>query len=221
MRNYLTILFLSCLGSACLTAQDIPTSNPVREGTVQTPASNPSPDVPEVVPLPPSDPISPPTVSEENVPAPYPTTPKKTELPQAPKAPRVIPQSYGDTTGDVYLGQRTVVDRYAGWGWICREKETWRKARWVILEEKTGSTRAPGRFLGHPDSDNGTQYKLYGQWAPYKGYEPNFDVFVDVFQIKGFELIGPAEIPKMSPPRSNRGRSTSEGTFQRGAGVTR
>lgn len=146
---------------------------------------------------------------------------KPAAKPVAPKIPRSIPTSFGDTTGEVFIGQRTVIDRYAGWGWIRREKDTWRKSKWSMIEEKPGVIFAPGRYLGHPDRDNGTQYKLFGTWAAFKGYEPNFDVFVDVFQIKGFELIGPAEIPNMSPPRSSRGRSDSEGTYSRGANVRR
>ncbi|NJK92285.1 MAG: hypothetical protein HC904_10885 [Blastochloris sp.] len=140
-----------------------------------------------------------------------PPTPPKAGKPAPPPAkPRVIPARFGDTTGEVFIGQRTVIDRYAGWGWLWKENETWRKARWVILKEDPGVIFAPGRFLGHPDRDHGNQYKLYGQWADFKAYEPNYDVFVDVFEIKGFELIGPGTPIKLDPPRS--GRSGSSGS---------
>ena len=158
---------------------------------------------------------------DDDGPAPYPTTRLKETKPAQPKAPRVIPQKFGDTTGDVYIGQRSIVDRYAGWGWVKKGNDGWNRAKWCMMEEKPGVISAPGRFSGNPDTDKGTQYKLYGQWAPYKGYEPNYDVFVDVFQIKGFEVIGPAEIPKLSPPRSSRGKTDSDGPYQRRAGVTR
>jgi hypothetical protein len=187
-----------------------------------TPApTEPGPSTPVVIPgeTPSSETSDSSDLSSE--PAPYPTEkiiPKERKS----KTPRVIPQSYGDRSGEVFIAHRSVIDRYAGWGWMREEKETWRKGRWVMLEEKPGLIKAPGRFLAHPDHDDGTQYKFYGQWAPYKGYEPNFDVMVDVFQIKGFELIGPGQdLPKMSPPRSNRGRSNRESTYQRGAGVAR
>ncbi|MDZ4788190.1 MAG: hypothetical protein SH807_04540 [Blastochloris sp.] len=191
--------------------------------------ANTSPSAPVVESINPETPLSePPLVDPTPTPAPAAANEIPPQLnikpnikPVTPKPPRTIPTRFGDTTGEVFIGQRTVINRYAGWGWIRREKDTWRKSKWVMLEETPGVLFAPGRYLGHPDRDNGTQYKLYGTWATYKGYEPNFDVFVDVFQIKGFELIGAAEIPKMSPPRSSRGRSDSEGTYSRGANLRR
>jgi len=231
---YPFILLGLCLLSGLIHAQDTaPTT--VQENPAAPVESTPAPTAsPDIAPTPEPEPVmtvpaerEPGTaqpeasaISPESEPAAYPTTkivPKETK----PKTPRVIPKTYGDTTGPVYIGHRSIIDRYAGWGWIRAEKDGWRKAKWVMLDEKTGNVKAPGRFLGHPDNDKDNQYRLYGQWAPFKGYEPNFDVLVSVFQIKGFELIGPGEIPKMSPPRSSRGRSNSDGPYQRRAGVSR
>jgi hypothetical protein len=233
MKKNLTILLILFSAFGHLEAQNSPT--PAANELPTFPAEqavNPS-TVPQALPAseapasetttatsPMTEPVPSPAVPEEEQPAPYPTTPK-VQKPATSKTPRVIPKTYGDTTGEVFIGQRTVVDRYAGWGWVRSEKDSWRKSRWTMLEEKPRTLMAPGRFLAHPDNDKGTQYKLYGQWAPYKGYEPNFDVFVDVFQIKGFEVIGPAEIPKMSPPRSKRGRSDNDGPYQRRVGGNR
>lgn len=211
--KFLTLL-LTCflVLTVALNSQELPT--PTSAPTSLPEASG---DVPLVESIDP-EPTKPETVPADSSPDLTTTTPSPISAPAKPKIERKIPSSFGDLSGEVFIGQRTVIDRYAGWGWIKRENENWKKSRWVMLQETPKVIFAPGRYLGHPDRDNGTQYKLYGSWAPYKGYEPNFDVFVDVFIIKGFELIGPAEIPKMSPPRSKRGRSDSDGPYSRRGG---
>lgn len=137
-------------------------------------------------------------------------------LPPPPSPPaRVIPTRHGTTSGEVWIGHRAVIERYAGWGWIKREREPWSRARWVMLEEVPGQRMAPGRFHPRPTMDDNIQYRLYGTFADYKGYEPNFDVFVDVFSLQGWETIGPAERPELSPPRptvsSRQGRWSERG----------
>jgi hypothetical protein len=137
----------------------------------------------------------------QEVPTTTPTSPLSSPPNPPPPPPSV--NSHGITTGEVWIGHRTVIDRYAGWGWIWREDQTHRRAKWVVLEEVPGKFMAPGRFLSNPDMDNNVQYKLYGEWANYKAYEPNYDVMVSVFKIKGWERIGPAELPaKLVPPRA-------------------
>lgn len=128
----------------------------------------------------------------------------------APK-PKVLPKTWGDRSGPVYIGHRFVAERYTEWGWVWRENETYRKARWVMLEEEPGVRMAPGRFLSSPTADNNYEYRLYGEFAPYKGYDPNYDLFVEVFRIKGFEVIGPAAPLDLKTPRPSAGkrRSTS------------
>jgi hypothetical protein len=117
----------------------------------------------------------------------------------------VIPSSHGQREGEVWIGHRAVIERYAGWGWIKREREPWSRARWVMLEEEPGQRMAPGRFHSRPTLDDNTQYRIFGQFADYKGYEPNLDVFVDVFRITGWETIGPATRPDLKPPRGSTG----------------
>ncbi|MEO0453163.1 MAG: hypothetical protein AAFY98_03375 [Verrucomicrobiota bacterium] len=124
----------------------------------------------------------------------------------------VIPQTFGDTTGQAYLGHRSVVDRYAGWGWIKKEDSVWKRAQWAVIEEIPRKMPIPGRFLGNPNQDDNYQYKLYGEWANYKAYEPNYDVYVPVFQLTGFELIGKRSKPGgLRPPRgtSMSGRTSA------------
>lgn len=133
--------------------------------------------------------------------------------------PRAIPNRHGQTGGEAWIGHRAVINRYAGWGWIKKEGDPWSRARWIMIEEEPERRMAPGRFHARPTQDDNTQYRLYGSLAEYKGYEPNFDVFVDVFRIEGWETIGPAERPALKPPRSS---SSSQSRWaERGANLRR
>lgn len=143
--------------------------------------------------------------SEENEPTPYPQASKKQPeekkyLGQKEKKSGKPPEKYGDCTGESWIGQRVVADRYAGWGWLKREGESWRSAKWIMVEEKPGVILAPQRFYLRPEDDNNMQYRLYGSFASYKGYEPNVDTLTDVFVLKGFEVIGPGSKIERKPP---------------------
>lgn len=126
------------------------------------------------------------------------------------------PVQKGDLTGPVYIGHRVVIEKYAGWGWIRKESDSWRKGRWVALQEELGEIEAPGRYTRHPESDQDVQYRLFGEFTDDTVYEPNIDVFIPVFALKGFELIGPAPRPDLRPPRGSgnaptRSRPTTGG----------
>jgi hypothetical protein len=146
-------------------------------------------------------------------------TPSGTQQAPAPKPapkPKVMPQKFGDCTGPVYIGHRTVTERYTEWGWIWKEKETYRKGRWTIIKETPGVAMIPSRFINNINGDDNNEYKLYGEFAPYKGYDPNYDLFVDVFIIKGFEVIGPADPVNLKPPMPSNKRRSSISTRSRG-----
>jgi hypothetical protein len=133
--------------------------------------------------------------------------------------PRVIPKKFGDCTGPVYIGHRTVTKRYTEWGWIWKEKETYRKGRWTIIKENPGVAMIPGRFINNINGDDNIEYKLYGEFAPYRGYDPNYDLFVDVFIIKGFELIGKANPVDIKPPLPSNKRRSSISSRSRGLDI--
>jgi hypothetical protein len=139
----------------------------------------------------------------ENNPAPSDEFSQKVLPPEPVK--KVIPTAQGDRRGTVWVGHRAVIDRYAGWGWIKKEREPWSRGRWVMLEETIGKSVAPGRHYSRPTQDDGMTYRFFGDFAEYKGYEPNYDVFVDVFRIKGWETIGREKRPDLRPPRGSAG----------------
>ncbi|MEM6600960.1 MAG: hypothetical protein AAF649_06205 [Verrucomicrobiota bacterium] len=123
------------------------------------------------------------------------------------------PDRSGDTTGDVYIAHRSVVEKYNGWGWVKHESESWRDAQWVAVREKLGQVILPGRHLQHPDNDDGMQYRFYGEFSTETAYEPNKDVFVAVFNLKGFEVIGRASKPSGTTlPRSKTSATRSKPT---------
>ena len=134
----------------------------------------------------------------------------KTPAPTTPSTPKVekeVPHAFGDRTGQVYIGHRAVVDRYTGWGWIWKEGEGYRRGKWVLMQEEPGVRMVPGRFYSHPESDKDMEYKIYGEFLPFKGYEPNYDVYADVFRIKGFEVIGKADPLNLRPPAASSGKA--------------
>jgi hypothetical protein len=172
-------------------------SSGIQEGEPEAETPVPTQATPAVVPEVP-EPTAPPAAPEPPLAAPV--------TPPAPK-PVVVPRdSMGRTEGGFWIGQRTVTDRYVGWGWVKEEKQNWRSAKWVMLLETPGQIVAPHRFLSSTSADEGIQYKLFGRFADFKGYEPNYDVFVDVFILEGFEKIGPGLPIKRQPPRGSGGR---------------
>lgn len=132
---------------------------------------------------------------------------------------RTPPKKWGDRSGHAYFGQRIVYSKYAGWGWIKNsEGGGWSGAKWAMIEEVPGVRMSPSRFYNHPSYGNNMQYRLYGEWAEYKGYEPNIDVLVPVFRIKGFEVVGKGEEIARTPPRGSRS-SRSSSIATRGANL--
>lgn len=105
----------------------------------------------------------------------------------------LTPARHGHTEGPLWIGQRTLVEDYVGWGWIRRESEGWNQARWIAIEYDSEVCPVPHAFLPRPGDDKDYLYKLYGDFAPYRAYEPQADVWIDVFLIKGFVSLGPAK----------------------------
>jgi hypothetical protein len=110
------------------------------------------------------------------------------------------PAKHGDTNGESWIAQRTMVEDYCGWGWVKKDKESWRQARWVALEGTPRTCPLPHTFLPRPVDDKNYQYRFFGTFAPYRAYEPQADMWVDVFILKGFMSLGPAKEEIRRPP---------------------
>jgi len=150
---------------------------------------------------------------DEEVRKPVPEKVRRATLPAA-----LTPARHGQTDGAYLIGQRTIVEDYCGWGWVRKEEEKWSKARWVAIEYDPKVCPVPHAFLPRPGDDKDYLYKLYGEFAPYRAYEPQADVWVDVFLIKGFVSLGPAEEAiRRDPP--HHGSSKPNRFAERGANV--
>jgi len=142
------------------------------------------------------------TVNEEEVRKPVEEKVVRATLPAA-----YTPAKHGETDGESWIAQRTMVEDYCGWGWVKKDKESWRQARWVALEGTPGICPLPHTFLPRPEDDKNYQYRFFGTFAPYRAYEPQADVWVDVFILKGFMSLGPAneEIRRAPPAQASSG----------------
>ena len=128
------------------------------------------------------------------------------------------PARHGETEGPYLIGQRTIVEDYCGWGWIRKESEGWNQARWIAIQYDPKVCPVPHAFLPRPGDDKDYLYKLYGEFAPYRAYEPQADVWVDVFLIKGFISLGPAkDTIRRDPP--HQGSSKPNRFAERGANL--
>ncbi|NBS54811.1 hypothetical protein EBT23_04515 [bacterium] len=157
--------------------------------------------------------VSPDATEDEEIRQPVPEKVLRATLPAA-----HTPARHGDTSGPYWIGQRTMVEDYCGWGWLRTEKAGWSQARWVVIQYDPEICPVPHAFLPRPQDDMDYQYKLYGEFAPYRAYEPQADVWVDVFLIKGFVSLGPAKNPILREPPAH-GSSKPNRFAERGANL--
>jgi hypothetical protein len=99
--------------------------------------------------------------------------------------------------GDYFIARRYYKVDYKFWGYIRKPGEDWSAARMVMLNEQ--QKLAPDRELGKLGSDNGYEYKFYGNFSGETVYEPASNGFYPEFVLKGYELknVSPAPIFKV------------------------
>lgn len=198
------------LGAAdlCL-ARPLPTRDTADPSTAPEPSTNTNAASSTA-----AEPVAPPAPKEdEEVRKPTPEKVRRATLPAA-----LTPARHGDTSGSHLIGQRTLVEDYCGWGWVRKEGEGWNKGRWIAIEYDPKVCPVPHAFLPRPGDDKDYMYKLYGEFAPYRAYEPQADVWIDVFLLKGFVSLGPAKDPiRRDPP--HHGSAKPNRFAERGANV--
>jgi len=98
--------------------------------------------------------------------------------------------------GNYYIGRRYYKVDYKFWGYVRKPGESWANAKMVMLNEQ--GKLAPDRELGKIGSDNGYEYKLYGDFTGETVYEPASNGFYPEFKLRGYELknVSPAPIFK-------------------------
>ena len=207
MGLLISFFLLLVFPDLCL-APPLPTrSSPTSESAPGEPATNPPTSSTNQAAMP-SEPQE-----DEEVRKPVVEKVRRATLPAA-----HTPARHGHTEDSYWIGQRTLVEDYCGWGWIRKEGEGWSQARWIAIEYDSKVCPVPHAFLPRPGDDKDYLYKLYGDFAPYRAYEPQADVWVDVFLIKGFVSLGPAKTTiRRDPP--HHGSAKANRFAERGANV--
>jgi hypothetical protein len=88
--------------------------------------------------------------------------------------------------GDYWIGRRYYKVDYKFWGWIRKPGQPWSSAQLVMMNEQ--GKLAPDREQGHIGSDNGYEYKLYGDFTGDIVYEPASNAKYPEFKLRGYEL---------------------------------
>ena len=208
MGVLITLLLLFAAADPCF-ARPLPTRDTTGQPTAPEPSTNTN--APASIT---NEPIVNPELKEdEEVRKPVPEKVMRATLPAA-----LTPARHGDTSGSFLIGQRTLVEDYCGWGWVRKEGEGWNKGRWIAIEYDPKVCPVPHAFLPRPGDDKDYMYKLYGEFAPYRAYEPQADVWVDVFLLKGFVSLGLAkDTIRRDPP--HHGSAKPNRFAERGANV--
>jgi len=208
MGVLIPLLLLFAAADLCL-ARPLPTRATADPSTAPEPSTNTNaPSSTEAEPV-----THPAPKEDEEVRKPTPEKVRRATLPAA-----LTPARHGDTSGSYLIGQRTLVEDYCGWGWVRKEGEGWNKGRWIAIEYDPKVCPVPHAFLPRPGDDKDYMYKLYGEFAPYRAYEPQADVWIDVFLLKGFVSLGPAkDTIRRDPP--HHGSAKPNRFAERGANV--
>ncbi len=95
--------------------------------------------------------------------------------------------------GDFFYGRRYHVEKTRFWGYVRQPRQSWNRAKLVILREdkKHSPDRLPEN--GPPGQrfafDNNTDYRLHGYYTGQQAYEPNSNQFLPEFMLTGYEAL--------------------------------
>ncbi len=89
--------------------------------------------------------------------------------------------------GPWFIGRRYFKENYKFWGYLKRPREPWVNAELVMLNEQIAL--APDRESSRLGSDDGAEYRLYGDFTGELIYEPASNGFYPEFKLFRFELI--------------------------------
>ncbi|MEI9895109.1 MAG: hypothetical protein WDN28_14775 [Chthoniobacter sp.] len=99
--------------------------------------------------------------------------------------------------GDYFIARRYYKVDYKFWGYIRKPAKTGAPPAWSCSTNSRSSR--PTATLGKIGSDNGYEYKFYGNFSGETVYEPASNGFYPEFILKGYELknVSPAPIFKV------------------------
>ena len=111
--------------------------------------------------------------------------------------PAVAQQIAAEPVGDFYIGRRIYAPPFAIWGYVRSPRQSWKTAKLVILNEKFQF--APDRARNQLGSDNGSEYRLYGNFSGDQIYDASSGRFCAEFVLKRAELVSANPDPIWSP----------------------
>lgn len=94
--------------------------------------------------------------------------------------------------GDYYVARRYYVPSTRFWGYIRKPRQSWEKARLVVMDESSFTT--PDRLQeGNTGTshgyDNNFEYRVYGSYLRDTAYDPNSNLVLPVFRPTRMEVI--------------------------------
>jgi hypothetical protein len=113
------------------------------------------------------------------------------------ESPVVAQQIAAEPVGDFYIGRRVFAPPFAIWGYVRSPRQSWKTAKLVILNEKFQF--APDRARNQLGSDNGSEYRLYGNFSGDQIYDASSGRFCAEFVLKRAELVSANPDPIWSP----------------------
>lgn len=102
-------------------------------------------------------------------------------------------QIASEPTGDFFYGRRYYVKKTRFWGYLRKPRESWNRAKLVMLRED--KMRAPDRFseTGPPGKrygfDQNYEYKIKGYYTGKSAYDPNSNQILPEFMLTGYEVV--------------------------------
>ena len=103
------------------------------------------------------------------------------------ESPAIAQQIAAEPVGDFYVGRRIYSPPFAIWGYVRSPRQSWKKAKLVVLNEKFQF--APDRVRKQLGSDNGSEYRLYGYFSGDQIYDASSGRFCAEFVLKRAELV--------------------------------
>ncbi|MDB6078845.1 MAG: hypothetical protein JWO82_2592 [Akkermansiaceae bacterium] len=98
-----------------------------------------------------------------------------------------------EPSGDFFYGRRYYVEKTRFWGYVRRPRQSWDKAKLVMINES--KKKQPDRLPENgPDGarygyDQNYEYRLNGYFTGRNAYDPNSDQQLPEFMLTGYEAV--------------------------------
>lgn len=96
-----------------------------------------------------------------------------------------------EPTGNFFYGRRYYVEKTRFWGYLRKPRQSWSRAKLVIMREDKKLTPDRLREGGSPGYafDNNYEYRIEGYYTGKEAYDPNSNQFLPEFMLTGYKLL--------------------------------